>query len=138
MTLYVNGQDINRITFSILETAESHTKTTEVGPEGYLHALQEYLSSNKVTAADISKVVAVVGPGSATALRASLSILNTIGFTRDVELIGVEKTMEENDTDLIKRLNDNDFTPVSRDNMLIPTYVSSPRITASKKDHLRR
>lgn len=138
MTLYVNGQDINRITFAVLESDSSVVKTVEVGPEQYLNELDAFLTENELSVPDISKIIAVVGPGSATALRASLSILNTLRFVKDVEVIGVEKDPELKEEAFITQLNKGDYEPVSRGEMLVPLYVSGPRITASKKDHLRR
>lgn len=137
--LYVNGQDIKRITFAFLQMPfDAPMRTVDVGPEHFLEELDRFLKDNHKSVREVKQIVAVVGPGSATSLRAALSILNTMRFVAAVELIGIEKDVLETDADAVARMNRGDFTPVSRDAMLIPLYAHAPRITASTKDHLRR
>lgn len=139
MMLYVNGQDIKFVTFCILGTPfEPPVRTVKVGPERFLSALQKYLKDNNKRIEDIKKIVCVVGPGSPTSLRGILSIVNTIRFVTDVELIGIKKHRLEKDETVIDRLNQGIIEPVSRGEMLIPIYLTGPRITTSKKDQLRR
>lgn len=139
MILYVNGQDINYITFGVLGTpGEPPIRTVHVGPEEHLKELVDFLDDNNTRVADIKQIVAVVGPGSATSLRTSLSIINTIRFVSNVELIGIQKNVLEQDIDTIKNFNNTKIIPVSRGEMLIPIYSQAAKITPSKKDVLGR
>ncbi len=125
MKLYVNGQDIRQLVVADVEQGEPTIVETE--PEGYLKVLARYLD-------DVSEIYAVVGPGSATALRSILTILQTVHFVQGTPLFAIEKEPDEDDTSTIARAQA-DATPVDT---LVPIYQHSPRITISHKDALGR
>lgn len=125
MKLYVNGQDIRQL---VVGDVDQGTLTiVETEPEGYLKALAGYLK-------EVTEIYAVVGPGSATALRSILTILQTIHFVQGTPLLAIQKSPEEDDVVTIKRAIA-DAQPVET---LTPIYQHSPRITISNKDALGR
>ncbi|MCH8049720.1 hypothetical protein IH979_03375 [Patescibacteria group bacterium] len=139
MMLYVNGQDIKQITFGIVGTSvKPPVRTVQIGPEGFLSALDDFLKDNHQTVKDIKRIFAVIGPGSATALRATMSIVNTIRFMTKIQLIGIEKNPLEQDVDTIKAINQGKIKPVIKGELLIPIYAQPARITLSTRDYLGR
>lgn len=104
MMVTIDGSDIRRLVVN--------GKVFDVEPEGYLAAIASVVSPS-----DISGVTVVQGPGSATALRASLAIANTLAMTLGVPLY--------------------DASGVAHP-YLDPLYANDPRITTSTKDSLRR
>jgi hypothetical protein len=140
MILYANGQDIKNIIFANLD-AESPLESIKVyqtGPEGYLNALVSFLDQNKSDIKLIKKAFVVIGPGSATALRGSLSIFNTIKFATGTELIEVKKEANEPDCDVVNKIIEQGLSSFDHISMLKPIYEHDPRITMSTKDILRR
>lgn len=100
MILRIDGSDIARLVVNDREFA--------VGPEGYLAAIASVVEPAEITAIEV-----VAGPGSATALRASLAIANTLAWTLGVPINGRSMHVE-------------------------PVYEHAARITPSGKDQLRR
>jgi hypothetical protein len=140
MILYANGQDIKNIIFANLgaESPLESIKVYQTGPEGYLKALVSFLDQNKSDIKLIKKAFVVIGPGSATALRVSLSIFNTIKFATGMELIEVKKEASEPDCDVVSRIIEQGLSSFDSISMLKPIYEHDPRITMSTKDILRR
>lgn len=139
MMIYLNGQDINRICIALLgSSGEPALREVEGEPEDFLRALDKFLHDNHLKLKDIERIVAVVGSGSATALRTSLAIVNTIAFATEIELVGIEKDPLEHNIDTIKKINDRQIKIVAQGKKLMPTYSQAPKITKSKKDALGR
>ena len=140
MMIYLNGQDINRIIFSILKegAVEQDIVVNEIGPEGYLKAFRDFLEKNGCELGEVKKIFAVVGPGSATALRSSLAIVNPLGFAKGIGLVAVQKEKTEQDIDTINKLLEQGLSSFEIKNVLTPKYEHKPRITISTKDALRR
>jgi len=140
MIIYLNGQDINRIILANLQEGieEKDIVVTEMGTEGFLKAFRDFLSSNNIGLGDVEKLFVVIGPGSATALRSSLAIVNTLGFSNAIDLVGIEKEKDEQDIDTIKKLLEQGLSTFDIKNVLMPKYEHKPRITISTKDALRR
>lgn len=140
MIVYINGQDINKIFFSDLsrEDGEFGIYEKQCGPEGFLKAFRDFLSDQGLVLDDVKQIFCVVGPGSATALRSSLAMVNTLAFTKGIKLVAVEKEKGEQDIDTVKRLVEHDLSKFEIKNVLMPKYEHKPRITLSTKDALRR
>lgn len=142
MIMYINGQDIRSITFAVLDSGQNISEKDifqkEVGPEGFLKAFRDFLSEKAVRLDEIKRVFVVVGPGSATALRSILAIVNTMAFTLPIELIGIEKQKDEHDIDTVKKILEQDPSTFEIKKVLSPIYEHEPRITVSTKDVLRR
>ncbi len=91
MLLFLSAQDIKEITIGIIEgDSLVQLETREADPEQYLAKISKALEDWSQSVETLEAVVVVLGPGSATALRASVTIANAIGFARDIPLIGLE------------------------------------------------
>jgi hypothetical protein len=132
MKLYVNGQDISHITVGDIERDELITVETET--EGFLQVINTFVRKRIDSYDQLQAIFAVTGPGSATALRSVLSILQTIHFVEGTQLFALEKDPSEDDVKAMSRAT-SDAQSVET---LIPIYQHSPRITISKKDALGR
>lgn len=140
MIIYVNGQDIHEIIFANLKggTEEVSAHKFEVGPEGFLKSFRDFLRQVGGSLDELERIIAVIGPGSATALRSSLAVVNTLAYAKGIELIGIEKPKDEQDIDTIKKVIEQGFDKDDIKNVLMPKYEHKPRITVSTKDALRR
>jgi tRNA A37 threonylcarbamoyladenosine modification protein TsaB len=96
-----------------------------------LHAQQKSIE-------DVESIFIVVGPGSATSLRASISIANTWHFVRKIALHGIEKTAEQSDEDALNTYTQKEQGSAEHQIYLEPKYSQGPQITASNKDQLGR
>lgn len=90
MKLFFRAQDISRMTVGLIE---GHSlvlaKTVDAAPEEQLQQLKLAWDEWGSAWSELEAVVVVLGPGSATALRASVTIANAIGFVRSVPVIGL-------------------------------------------------
>ncbi len=136
--LYVNGSDIRRLAVGFAKEGEIlAVDFFDVGPEEYLSTIDAFLRAQGSDLDELTGVVAARGPGSATALRSSLSIVNTIVFAREMPIIPVQKTDDEQDVDSFKKALAN-FADQSNTNFIYPKYSSGPKITFSTRDALKR
>lgn len=134
MNLYLNGQDIHKL---VIGEWEGELETiNDTAPEHFLQHIVAFLNKKHVTLQEVQGWYVVIGPGSATALRTILAIVNTLRFALpEVQLFGIKKDPEKNDKLFIEDLKKE---PLSSTNMLLPIYAHGPRITISKRDQLRR
>lgn len=138
MMLYINGQDIRKLTIALFtDSIAPILETYECAPEGYLKKIDDFLSGCKKKMKDFDRIIVVIGPGSATALRSILSIVNTLAFTYGVEILGIEKTPLEKDENTVEAIQKGKVKFIKKD-ILLPIYSHGPRITISKKDQLGR
>lgn len=142
MMLYVNGQDIKKFVLGCLD--DRHGQPVFVhGPEmcereigDEIRMIERALEKWGVDPGGIEGVVAVRGPGSSTALRTTLSLLNAWTWARGIAMYPVEKAIEIDDGDAF--VGARHAVPVRRVPFAIPLYAHDPRITVSKRDALRR
>lgn len=137
MKLYLNGQDINRLVIADLDKPDDLT-VIEVGPEEYLKEIDRFLSERDLYVRDLEEVYNVIGPGSATSLRAIISIVNTIKMLKPIKVFAIEKDKDEHDIDTVSKIVNKKVALVEQDNFLAPIYESGPKITVSTKDRLKR
>lgn len=137
MKLYVNGQDINQLVIANAEDPSS-LRTVAVGPEGYLKTIDAFLKGAQAHPTDIEELFVVVGPGSPTALRGILSIVNTMKFVYQIPSVAIRKEQSEQDLDTLESLRAKKGDQVEHTIYLEPIYASGPKITASGKDQLGR
>lgn len=136
MLFCMDGSDINRLALAAYEWHDrtlsdngwrrSRETVVETGPEGYLAAVDAFIKPE-----EIDGIVVVQGPGSATALRASLAIANTIAAVRKIKLYGIAKGISWDAVFVAEG-------PTDGVNFLAPVYEHDPRITPSSRDDLRR
>ncbi len=130
MILYINGQDIKRLVLGTVAVgADPGIGPTvfEADPDDYLEVIANYLTSLGQTLEDLGALAVVVGPGSPTALRASLAIANTLAFARRLPTLPLEKPAEVDDQEFIKTINLD--TLEARARTLKPIYLHPPNIT---------
>ncbi len=140
MMIYANGQDIKRFVLATIGKTidDKQVITFETEPEGYLKAFVSFLEHNNANIDDVKRIFVVIGPGSATALRSSIAIFNTLGFAKGIELVGIEKAKDEQDICTIKKIIESGLSSYSPVHVLAPVYEHEARITISTKDALRR
>ncbi len=136
MMLYVNGRDIAQVTLGLLNDERSvfviGPVTVQASPEQFLAAIDTFLAMH-APASPLTGIVAVLGPGSATALRTSLTLVNTLVFARNIPIFGVELELNSDDRSVLVALRGKHAIPMAR-----PTYAHEARITTSTKDALGR
>ena len=137
MKLYINGQDIKKLVLADVDKEDS-LFVHEGEPETFLKAIVEFLVAAKKELRDVQELYAVVGPGSATSLRAVVTIANTLAFATGVHLFGLTKDEGEQDLDSVRAIMDGTQEFVSSEGMLDPFYAQAPHITASARDALKR
>ena len=131
MMPYVNGQDIARMVLGLIDAGAWAVapQTFQVGPEVHLATVDAFAREHGA----FDGIVIVTGPGSATALRTSISMANALAFAMDVSLYPMEKAPEADDASIIDRVAGLRAVP-----MAVPVYAHAARITAPAKDALKR
>lgn len=136
MMLFLDGSDIGQVVLGLLADDRASflvdPKTIVCRPEEYLFCVDAFLREN-VSQEEISGIAVVVGPGSATALRASLALANTFAFTRSIPMYGVQRNPSLDILSVLSDLSDAPSVPLLR-----PVYANAVPITQSTKDVLRR
>lgn len=138
MMLFVDGTDITRIALGLVATDRSHfvvePSVVAARPEEYLATIDAFLAKHGHDGASaLTGIVAVRGPGSATALRTSLALVNTIAFARSIPIFAVTLDNALDRRAAIIGLADR--APAS---IVHPVYANDARITTSGKDVLGR
>ena len=136
MKLYVNGQDIHKLILGNVESGDLSVYSGE--PHTYLASMNTYFEQQGNQLQHIKELHVIIGPGSATALRAILSIMNTLRFVKEIPVYGYKKVQDISDEDCIRDIRLGRQTAVQNEEWLKPAYAHAPRITPSKKDQLNR
>lgn len=134
MILYINGQDIKRLVLGTIAVGAEEgigPVIFETDPDDYLAAIADYLKSIGQTLEDLDALAVVIGPGSPTALRASLAIANTLAFARRLPTLPLEKPVEVDDREFIKTIDLGTLEQMA--GTLKPIYLHPPNITFSNK-----
>lgn len=134
MRLFVDGRDIEHISFGHLDSGEYKKYTGEA--ETYLKSLDSFLRICGKTIDSLEEVHIMVGEGSSTALRASLAIVNTLHFVKGVQLFGYMAPRQEEDA--FERIRSGALLGEMLAGYAVPVYAHGPRITPTKKDQLNR
>ena len=134
MMLYVRGTDIRQLTLAGLSDDRARFVIDPVhiesSPEAYLAHIAAFLCEHPER---LTGIVAVLGPGSATALRTSLTIVNAFAFARSMPIYGISLSATSDDREALIALHHIDAIPMAR-----PVYQHEARITPSVKDALHR
>ena len=136
MIIYLNGQDIGSLSLGLV-SPDISIEHISCSPEEYLKSLDEFLRAHALTLDVIEAFVVVRGPGSPTALRSSLALVNTLAFAKGIKLYGIEKAKDEADEDALIRWRSQNVTSESEE-MLTPIYDREVQITAPTRDALKR
>lgn len=130
MKLFLNGSDIRQIVIADLE--DGILKKDEVDPSSFLRVIDEFVKE----ALRIEEIHVIIGPGSATALRTTLSIVNTLQFAMGIPVYGYE--WDGTDEALLEQIVNGTASAVECADFLRPAYAQAPKITKSNKDNLKR
>ncbi|MFB6226637.1 MAG: hypothetical protein ABEJ02_04765 [Candidatus Paceibacteria bacterium] len=76
----------------------------EAKAEGFLQVIDNFLSSNNCSVSEIEGMVVVVGEGRFTATRIATTIANTFSFVENINLLAVDKTKDDLNTDNVQHL----------------------------------
>lgn len=128
MYLVVSPVDIR---FTLFGWFDGHSliseQRVETEPEALLRALVSFLETSSVEISLLDGIIAVVGPGSPSSLRAGLSVVNTIGFTEEIPLFGVENPDHEPLSSLLQKVN-----LLESQTVLLPLYGREANITPAR------
>lgn len=135
MFIVVSPHDISYAVFGLVENGKIENGKSEMGdiervetkPEGILEALIGFLKKHKLEPKGLEGIIVVRGPGSATALRAGLSVVNTFAFALDIPIHELENP---DGLEIEKLISSIDLTEPKK--YTIPFYGKSPNITTSK------
>lgn len=135
MMVYVNGQDIARLVVGVIHQGawQVDPEVFATRPEEYLSRLEDFLRRHNLAKTELTGFVVVTGPGSATALRMSLALVNTLAFALGVPVIPVDRPAAVADIAILDQLSAR-----SSRAFVLPTYEHDPKITTSTRDALKR
>lgn len=136
--LYVNGSDIARLVLGVLNDDRSaflvDPTVFNVSPEQFLFTVDAFLTDVRLsTPSNLTGLVSILGPGSATALRTSLTMANAFAFAKSIPVYGIELAPGADDRTALVALHSASPTPMAR-----PVYANPAKITISEKDALGR
>ncbi len=141
-TLFLNGRDIYTFVIGLIG-AHGDIQMCEkemCSPDERLEVIMNTLQCTGVLKEQIETVAVVVGPGSATALRAILMTVNAWKAVRpELELVEIESDVElevNAQTELLEKLVNGEVGEVV--DVLKPSYEHAVRITETTRDVLKR
>lgn len=136
MILYVNGQDIAQLVLGVV--GEDHVDVFDIPPEQALASIASVLEQRNAALEDVETIVCVQGPGSATALRVSLSVVQALAFAKEIPLVAIEKDPSASDQEIFSQITPEWLEQQKIVEQIVPLYLHAPNITASTRDPLKR
>lgn len=136
MILYVNGQDIERLVLGMV--GEKAVEIFSVSPDAFLATVRDFLVQRHASLDDVKAIVCVRGPGSATALRVSLSMVQALAFAKEIRLIPIEKDPKASDESVFQAITEAWVAVQPVTEFMTPFYTHAPQITVAKRDQLKR
>ena len=136
MILMLSAQDLRELNVGWLseEGRLAHEAHVTTPPEGFLVSLHTLLQEWRVKWPDLKRVVVVTGPGSFTSTRLIVSIANTIGFVKQIPVIGManpeRKTLKALVKDKKRLVSWLDGKPGV---FAMVAYAEAPHVTKSRK-----
>jgi len=102
MMLFLSAQDINELTVGLIDSQSLVQEVVvQSDPESFLSEIGKALQGWSISFKDLTAIVVVLGPGSPTSLRVTVTIANTIGFVREIPVIGLVNSDRIIATDLV-------------------------------------
>lgn len=135
MHLLLSPQDLSYAVFGLVEGVSSKASMAsevlrvETRPEGILQALLTYLEERHLHPDNLDGIVVVTGPGSGTALRTGMAIINTIAFVYHLPLVAVSNAEGKDIEHLLSVMDLSKTTDFA-----VPTYDREPRITKKRSE----
>lgn len=136
MILYVNGQDIERLVLGMV--GEKTVEPFLVAPDVFLRTVRDFLVQRHASLDDVKTIVCVRGPGSATALRVSLSMVQALAFAKEIRLVPVDKDPKDSDESVFQAITEVWIAAQPVTEIVTPLYTHAPQITVAKRDQLKR
>ncbi|MBU1019122.1 MAG: tRNA (adenosine(37)-N6)-threonylcarbamoyltransferase complex dimerization subunit type 1 TsaB [Patescibacteria group bacterium] len=93
--------------------------------------LKDSLEESGLTFDDLTGLFVVRGPGSFTALRVGITIVNTLAFILKIPIYSLKT--DEITGPLAESLLEMDFSKMKKEDIVEPYYDKPPKITPSKK-----
>lgn len=126
--LFISAQNINELYIGFLQDESFELTKFKASPEDFLFVLQRELRRKKVTWSELAGVIVVRGPGSATSLRVTTTIANTLHFALGIPVVALtnqgkvnpEKLVKQSYKKISQKLNTKKFQPVE------PLYEKPP------------
>ena len=101
-----------------------------VEPDEHLTVLQDFLLKNKKNIKDVQKIFVVVGPGSFTASRISVTLANILAWAKGLLIFPFENKDEKT---LKQILSEQDLETLAwQKPPVLPVYNRAPNITLKK------
>lgn len=131
MRLLLRGQDIGWATIGLARVKDqtSSWRRIAIRPEAILLTIQAELKKAGKSFADLTSIAVVTGPGSATALRTSLTVVNTLAFVHGLAVVGLKAKPAAADDQVMQALA---IKPARTGRVLVPDYGRAPTITSAR------
>ena len=131
MNLFILAQDIKELEVGISSGGElKEFAKIETPPEQYLAQIDQRLKDWDVTLEQIKGIFVVTGPGSFTASRVSITIANTLAFSKQIPIYPIENKERFSLPELHKSISKSSIQP---EKFALPSYDKQPHITVPKK-----
>ncbi|MFH1253496.1 MAG: hypothetical protein V1664_04175 [Candidatus Uhrbacteria bacterium] len=134
MLLFLAAQDIKILEIGLLDLAGQFNFFQKIftTPEKYLLMLANFLTEQKISWSDLTKIVVVTGPGSFTSNRIIVILANALAFSRALPIIGLENNARLDGETLIRTFGQ-DWLAATGQEFVIPVYDRPPNITLKNK-----
>jgi tRNA A37 threonylcarbamoyladenosine modification protein TsaB len=129
--LLISAQDIREFHVALVQGQEIQKEAhCAVAPELYLKTFADVLGEWEINLSEIDELIVVTGPGSFTASRVSVTIVNTLAYTKSIPLRGIENTKKLEIAALWDQVKDRLPEPSGS---VLPSYDRAATITQPKK-----
>lgn len=137
MILYINTSRDNQIDVFLIQAKKVVDKLNLQGDykvsENLLNLISKILKKNKVKFKELKGIITVAGPGPFTSLRIAVAIANTLAYSLNIPVVGLEMKK--------KRINNNEAIKSGLAKLIkakpvkyiSPFYAQEPNITMVKK-----
>lgn len=108
---------------------EFYEESFLIAPEQYLQTIHLFLEKHQISLKDVKRIFVVPGPGSFTASRVSVTIVNTIAFTQNIPVISLPNSEKQSLRQLFEGTR---YFPIKESLFVLPLYDRPPMITQAK------
>jgi len=131
MYLYFNAQDFNKLVLGFFDK-KIKLKKFETEPNLFLQTITNFFDTNKVDFQKVKGIAIVTGPGSFTALRSILSIVNTILLVQKIKVIEIKNETDLDDEKLFNQAVVKFKKGIGSTKFIRPHYNKEPNISFAK------
>ncbi len=100
--------------------------------EKLIVALRDFLLKNKQKVEDLEGIIAVKGPGSFSALRIGLAVVNSLAWSLNIKNVGLSKDEFVDYKDLLKK-GEEQLAQLQGWQNILPEYGKEPNISSPNK-----